>query len=271
MSESAVRAAVEVAAEHGLRSDHPVVLRDAWHILVHLRPLPLVARVSNGRPYPEGPPEEDVIRELEVASHAARAGAPVVPPSDLLDPGPHRHGAHVVTFWHYVEPKREVEPVAAGEGLRAIHEALVDYERELPSLHTDDLARITDSLEPSAAVELLRELGLRQPAGRTQALHGDAHLANCLPGPLWHDFETACSGPPELDLAALALSARVRNDDASRIALEAYGDHDSDLLEECLPVYAAWIYASFMIALPRRPELGPVLDERLSWLRETYS
>ena len=103
MSESAVRAAVEVAAEHGLRSDDPLVLRDAWHVLVHLRPLPLVARVSSGRPYPEGPPEEDVVRELEVASHAARAGAPVVRPSDLLDPGPHRHGGHVVTFWQYVE------------------------------------------------------------------------------------------------------------------------------------------------------------------------
>ena len=271
MSETAVRAAVGVAAAHGLRSDDPVVLRDAWHVLVHLRPLPLVARVSSGRPYPQGPPEEDVVRELAVASHAARAGAPVVQPSDLLDPGPHRDGGHVVTFWQYIEPKREVEPVAAGQGLRAIHEALVDYDGELPSLHTDDLARITERLDPSGDVELLRELGLRRLAGSTQALHGDAHLANCLPGPLWHDFETACRGPRELDLAALALSARVRADDASRIALEAYGDHDEALLEECLPVYAAWIYASFMMALPRRAELRPVLDERLGWLRANYA
>jgi hypothetical protein len=212
-----------------------------------------------------------VIRELSVASHAARAGASVVRPSDLLDPGPHRHGGHVVAFWEYVEPRREVEPVAAGEALRAIHEALADYEGELPSLHPEDLAAIVDGLEPSADVELLRELGLRQPAGPTQALHGDAHLANCLPGPLWHDFETACRGPREFDLAALALSDEVRGDDASRIALEAYGDHDADLLEACLPIYAAWIYASFMVALPRRPELGPVLAERLRWLRANFS
>jgi Phosphotransferase enzyme family len=271
MSESAVRAAVEVAAQHGLRSDDPVVLRDAWQVLVHLRPLPLVARVSSGRPYPEGPPEEDVIRELEVASHAARAGAAVVPPSDLLDPGPHRHNGHVVAFWQYVEPRREVEPVAAGQALRAIHEALADYEGELPSLHADYIKPITDRLEKSPDVELLLELGLRQPGGSWQALHGDAHLANCLPGPLWHDFETACRGPREFDLAALVLSARVQEDDASRIALEAYGDHDAELLEECLPVYAAWIYASFMIALPRRPELGPVLDQRLAWLRANYA
>src|SRR4029079_7205495 len=64
MSKSAVRAAGDAAAEHGLRSDDPVVLRDAWHVLVHLRPLPLVARVSSGRPYPQGPPEDDVVREL---------------------------------------------------------------------------------------------------------------------------------------------------------------------------------------------------------------
>ncbi len=271
MSENAVSAAVAVAAEHGLRSDDPVALRDAWHVLVHLRPLPLVARVSSGRPYPEGPHEDDVVRELAVASHAARAGAAVVPPSDLLDPGPHRHGGHGVTFWQYVEAKREVEPVAAGLALRAIHDALAGYEDELPSLHTDDLAGILDSLEPSADVEFLRELGLREPTGPTQAIHGDAHLANCLPGPLWHDFETACRGPREFDLAALALSDEVRDDDPSRIALEAYGEHDAELLEEFLPIYAAWIYASFMVALPRRPELGPVLAERLAWLRANFS
>jgi Phosphotransferase enzyme family len=271
MSESAVGAAVEVAAEHGLTSDDPVVLRDAWHVLVHLRPLPIVARVSCGLPYPDGPPEEDVIRELAVASHAARVGAAVVPPSDLLDPGPHRHGGHVIAFWKYVGQPREVEPVAAGEALRGIHEALADYEGELPSLHTQDVVAITERLEPSPDVEFLRELGLRQPAGPAQAIHGDAHLANCMPGPLWHDFETACRGPREFDLAALALSDEVRDDAPSRIALEAYGDHDAGLLEELLPVYAAWIYASFMVALPRRPELGPVLDERLRWLRANYA
>jgi Phosphotransferase enzyme family len=270
MSESAVTAAVEVAARAGLQSDDPVVLRDAWHVLVHLRPLPIVARVSCGLPYPDGPPEDDVIRELAVASHAAQAGAPVIPPSDLLDPGPHRQGGHVVAFWRYVGQPREVEPVAAGEGLRAIHEALADYDGELPALHTDDVVAITDRLEPSADAEFLRELGLRRPGGAAQAIHGDAHLANCMPGPLWHDFETTCRGPREFDLAALSLSARVREDEPSRIALKAYGDHDADLLEEFFPVYAAWIYASFMVALPRRPELGPVLAERLAWLRENY-
>jgi hypothetical protein len=39
MSQGAVEAAVAVAAEHGLRSDDPIVLRDAWHVLVPRRPV----------------------------------------------------------------------------------------------------------------------------------------------------------------------------------------------------------------------------------------
>ena len=36
----AVEAAVAVAAAYGLRCDQPVVLSEAWHVLVHLRPFP---------------------------------------------------------------------------------------------------------------------------------------------------------------------------------------------------------------------------------------
>jgi hypothetical protein len=54
MSGRAVAAAVAVASAAGLYSDDPVVLRDAWHVLVHLRPLPLVARVPAGGPIRRG-------------------------------------------------------------------------------------------------------------------------------------------------------------------------------------------------------------------------
>lgn len=267
MSASAVGAAVAVASEHGLRVDDPVVLSDAWHVLVHLRPLPLVARVSSGRPLQ---PPERVANELAVASHAARAGASVVPPSDLFDPGPHEHGGHVVAFWRYVEPGGELDPRAAGEALRGIHEALADYAGALPELHTADTVDLLDSLEPSADVEFLRELASRPIGGAAQALHGDAHLANCLPGPLWHDFETACRGPREFDLAALALSAETPFQERSRLALAAYGDHDPELLDVCIASYMAWICASYMAASSRRPSLPPLLDARFAWLREHY-
>jgi Ser/Thr protein kinase RdoA (MazF antagonist) len=267
MSESAVQAAVAVAAEHGLRAEDPVVLSGAWHVLVHLRPLPVVARVSSGKPLQ---PEDRIVLELAVASHAARAGARVVPPSDLLDPGPHRHGGRVVAFWQYVEPGGELDPRAAGAALREIHEALADYSGELPALHTVDTRGLIDSLEPSADVEFLRELASRPIDGPAQALHGDAHLGNCLPGPLWHDFETACRGPREFDLAALALSAETPFQERSRLALAAYGDHDLERLDACIASYMAWICASYMVESARRPSLPRLLEARLRWLRETY-
>jgi len=263
MSESAVTAALAVAAQYGFASDDPLVLRNDWHVLVHLRPFPLVARVSSGRPLQ---PEERVGRELAVASHAARAGARVVPPSDLLEPGPHRHDGHVIAFWSYVEPGGELDPENAGHALREIHDALADYRGELPDLHTRDLNDMLASLEPSGDVDFLRELGNRAPDGAWQAVHGDAHLANCMPGPLWHDFETACRGPREFDLAALAMW----KDGKARPALAAYGDYDNDVLEQCVPVYAAWICASLMVAVRERPDEAPELAERLRWLRRTY-
>lgn len=266
MTDSAVDAAVAVAAEHGLRSDDAVVLRAAWHVLVHLRPLPIVARVSSGVP---GQPEDDVVRELAVAGHAARRGAPVIPPTDLLDPGPHRHGGHVLAFWRYVDETGELDAAEAGRRLRAIHDALDDFDGALPDAHYDSLDDILARLPPSDDVDLLRELGSRRVDAPRQAVHGDAHVYNCLQtaaGPLWHDFETACRGPRELDLAGLVLHDEGRG----RVALAAYGEHDAALLEELVPVYASWIYASWSAAVPRRPSLEPRLREQMHWLRATY-
>ena len=197
----------------------------------------------------------------------------MIPPTEEIDPGPYRRGGRIVTFWRYVRSRGEVDPREAGRGLRAIHDALLDYDGELPPIgHPADTEEMLDSVESSPDVVLLRSLISRRPRMEGQALHGDAHLFNCLSsetGPLWHDFETACRGPREYDLAALVSSDRETSggDRASRQALAAYGSHDSDLLEELLPVYAAWVYTSFMLAIPRRPELGPILEERLRWLR----
>lgn len=269
---SAVDAALAAARARGVRCEEPVLLRDAWHVLVHLAPLPIVARVSTSLDWPGGPSQDDVVRELEVAAHAARRGAPVVPPADTLDPGPHEQDGHVVTFWRFVESSGEVDARAAGRGLRAIHEALVDYDRPLPeAAHPEDMEEMLDSLESSQDVELLREIVSDRPDLDGHALHGDAHLGNCLAsadGPLWHDFETACRGPREYDLAALVLrDLSLGGQPSAREALAAYGEHDAALLSAVVPVYAAWVLTSMLTALPRRPELAPVLDERLRWLR----
>ena len=272
-SQNSVAAALAVARAHGVRCEEPVILREAWHVLVHLSPSAIVARVSSGIPFPEGPNPDDVVRELQVAGHAARSGASVVPPVDELDAGPHHHGGHIVTFWRHVKPQGEVDPRAAGRGLRSIHDALLDYDGPLPAAgHGDEVNEMLASVESSPDVALLRELADRRPDADGQALHGDAHLGNCLPstsGPLWHDFECACRGPREYDLAALVLHDRSRGGYLpARQALSAYGSHDADLVDALVPVYAAWVYASFLIALPRRPDLERVLPERLRWLRQ---
>ncbi|HST16053.1 MAG TPA: phosphotransferase [Gaiellaceae bacterium] len=270
-TQSAVAAAVACAHRLGVTCAEPVVLGDAWHVLVHLKPHPLVARVSSALPFPEGPNPDDVPLELEVAGHAARAGAPVVPPSADVDPGPHRHDGHVVTFWRYVERRGDLDSRAAGRGLRLIHDALEDCAVGLPPRgHGDDVRAMLGTLEPSADVELLLVLSAGSPEPDGQALHGDAHLDNCLQsadGPLWHDLESTCRGPREYDLAALVLGDRRTGVTRARETLCAYGSHDAALLDALVPVYAAWVYASMLLALPRRPDLRPLLDDRIRWLR----
>ena len=240
-------------------------------MLVHLRPYPIVARVSSAVPFPDGPHPDDVSRELEVAGFAARAGAPVIPPASGIDPGPHSYGERVIAFWRYVEPHGEPDPDAAGRGLRLIHEALADLDARLPPRgHRADVETMLATLGPSRDVDLLRALAASGSEVDGQALHGDAHLGNCLQssaGPLWHDFETACRGPREYDLAALVLADRRTGMPAARQALAAYGRYDEALLEAMLPVYASWVYASMLVALPRRPDLEPILADRLAWLR----
>jgi Phosphotransferase enzyme family len=263
-----VSAAVAVARASGLRVDEPVVLRDAWHVLVHLAPAPVVARVTSGAP---GVDPGDVERELRVAVHAAARGAPVIEPTDLVDPGPHEHDGRTIVFWRFVEQRGDLDPAAAGRGLLWLHDALADFDGELPRAgrRADFGGMLADSA-PSRDIELLLELSSRElPTG--QALHGDAHLYNCMPGvggPVWHDLETSCRGPREYDLAALVHSERIHGDDsAGSAALAAYGEHDPELLEAAFLVYAVWIAASWLVASRRRPELADGLERQLAYLR----
>ena len=265
---SAVDAAVAVAATYGVRCEQPIVLREAWHVLVHLWPSPVVARVTSGAP---GVDPADVERELSVAQHAARTGAPVARPSDLLPPGPHHRDGHTLVFWQYVVRVGELDAAAAGRRLGVIHNSLVDYDGDLPRAgRAEEVRTMLAPFPRSDDVELLCELASRElPDG--QALHGDAHLFNCIQtatGPVWHDLETACRGPREYDLAALLLSDRSGDSEPeARTAAAAYGPYDEDMLDAALPVYASWIAASFMVAVARRPDASPALERQLRFLR----
>jgi Phosphotransferase enzyme family len=265
---SAVEAAVAVADAYGVHCEKPVVLGEAWHVLVHLWPAPVVARVTSGAP---GVDPADVERELAVAGRAARAGAPVVQPSDLLPPGPHRHDGHTLVFWRYLAQAGKLDATAAGRGLHTIHESLADYDGDLPRAGRAEEVRVMlEPFAPSDDVELVCELASCElPEG--QALHGDAHLLNCIQtaaGPIWHDLETACRGPREYDLAALVLDDRSDGSDPeAQRAIAAYGSYDEELLDQALPVYAAWLAASFMVAVARRPDAALAPERQLQFLR----
>jgi Phosphotransferase enzyme family len=220
----AVAAAVAAARAHGLRVDDPVVLRDRLNVLVWLKPAPVVARVA-GTIAVVRPGDEWLRREVAVAGALAAAGAPVVAPSDELPPGPHLQDGRLVSFWTHV-PAREapVDPVAAGEALRACHAALRSFAGSLPLLGVITeaealLARLAaeGTLAPDDAGGIQRRFdelraameNLRAPV---QPLHGDAHLGNVLngpDGPLWNDWEDTCLGPVGWDAACLVSTARM--------------------------------------------------------------
>ena len=219
----ALTAAVAVAREHGVTATDPVILRDKLNVLVHLRPAPIVARVA-GTIARVRPGAGWLRREISVAGHLARTGAPVVAPSDELPPGPHAYDGHVLSFWRFVpETGDPVDPAAAGAALQDCHEALRSYHGSLPVLSgvTEAEAMLTELaaeevLDPMEAARLLERIediiavlgSLRAPV---QPLHGDAHLNNVLngpDGPLWNDWEDTCIGPIGWDAACLLNSSQ---------------------------------------------------------------
>ena len=204
-----LRVISKLAAEHGLRYERATVLRDRSDLLVHLEPLPVMARVPavtalvrRGNDW--------LAREVAVAGHLARVGAPVVPPSSLVPPGPHDRDGVTVTFFEFVEAvDAPLDAREAGRRLRECHEVLAAFPGELPAFEllreagaifeeagNEGMCRRGESIR--AAVEAL-ELPL-------QAVHGDAHLGNVIntaAGPLWNDWEDTMLAPREWDLGCL--------------------------------------------------------------------
>ena len=250
-----MRAAVEVAAAAGVRCEDPLVLHDRSNVLVHLRPAPVVARVAGSTAaVREG--DGWLAREVAVATHLARAGAPVVAPSALVDPGPHRHDGLALSFWE-LAPAVPGAPDAraAGAGLRGCHEALRSFEGDLPahgrprrgararraSGRRGRRRRAGDAGEAleragAEAEERIARLGLpRQP------VHGDAHLGNVIAtarGPLWNDWEDTFLGPVGWDLGCLRASAVAFGNDPSPVA-EAEDGYGPALDDDALAAFVA--------------------------------
>jgi phosphotransferase family enzyme len=217
-------AALAVAAAHGLVVEDAAVLHDGVNVVVHLRPAPVVARVATLTPLLRPEVGRHFGREVALAGALAAAGAPVVPPSDLLPAGPHRLGGLTLSFWRYAEvlPERPT-PARAGAALGDLQVALADVEPgwDGDPLDTplDDLAVFVDrgaelGADP-AVVERVGRLTRRlrpRLAGDAGYLHGDAHPGNllCTPqGWRWADLEDTSRGPRGWDLACLRATSRL--------------------------------------------------------------
>ena len=100
-------------------------------------------------------------------------------------PGPHRHGGHVVAFWSYVEPDGELDPRdCRSRASRDPRGARGLRRRAAPICTPEDIdtALSTGSSRPTTSI-CCASSACGSPAGAWQAVHGHAHLANCLPGP----------------------------------------------------------------------------------------
>lgn len=247
ISTQAVAAAVEVAGRHGVRSTAPRLLKAGSNAMVHLYPAPVVARVATTSAWIRTPSETWLERDLDLASYLLAQGAPVVPPSNEIPPGPHRSSSvsaadtsMAMTFWTFVEvdkdhPASDEEAAAA---LHALHGALRNYPRHLPYLGVllEELPHWLHWLEqnrvlPGSDLLELREAqwNLANTLHRNrlplQPLHGDAHSGNLLRTPdglLWLDFEDACSGPVAWDVATLLSRQAVRDTEVVDRVLSAY-------------------------------------------------
>jgi len=271
-SRLALEAAEGVAAWLGVGVDQPAILSDSNNTIVLLSPAPIVAKV--GTSHFRDAELESLTRELAVAAYLTRLGAPVVAPAHAVHPGPHRWHNLTLTLWQYTPSlKEEVarEPAEIAGVLSAVHEALVGYPGELPRFDIElaDARRLlladrSPTLPLSArrfllgVVDELQET-LPPRIADFRPLHGSPHGGNWIytaEGPLLLDFETACLGPLEWDLAAL--------DDA---ALEFFKEIDLELVAQLRRMRSVCVAAKCWVEPTRASEVRDAAHVHLKLLR----
>lgn len=283
-SSRAVAACLAVAAAHGLEITGARLLRDVTNVVVDLPETPVIGRVSMSLGRHRGP--RWVETEIAFASHAVRRGARVGAPASALQPGPHERDGFIVSFWDRVPNDRDLplDDAAAGRGLRDLHEAVSDFDHELPSFdRLDEVDRLLAQMSPEsigtrAELEIVRRAAalareaVSSFAAHNRPLHGDAHLGNVLRtelGPIWSDLENVCVGPIEYDLACLVYREQVESGPPVSGTLAAYGTHDADLVERLLPVLGVFLTTWTIAIARRRPTLAAAfVPNRVEHLRE---
>jgi Ser/Thr protein kinase RdoA (MazF antagonist) len=215
------------------------VIAESNNTIVRLPAEGLVAKASTSDL--EGRGEDALERELGLGRRLADRGASVAAPAPHPIAGPHQASGVSLSLWKYVVPgdKPRNAERALGEAIAGFHMALADAAGELPRLgeRIDEAHRLvqdaratpsltaTDRVLAGGARDRLTALVISLD-GRT-ALHGEPHEGNIVwrpDGPVLIDFEAACRGPVEWDLAYLpagALDAFPNRDDEAIARLRA--------------------------------------------------
>ncbi len=234
MRELALAAAVEIARRLELEAAGAAVIADSNNTIVRLPAAGLVAKASTS--ILEGRSGAALERELWLGRRLADRGAPIAPPAPGGIAGPHRALGVVLTFWRHVGPGpklRECDRML-GDALRSVHVALADTAHGLPRL-AERIDRANRLLQDATATPSLtaadrrlagragdRLLSLVTSLGGAAALHAEPHEGNIVwgpDGPVLIDFEAACLGPVEWDLAYLPADA-----------LDAFPGRDDDAI-----------------------------------------
>lgn len=255
-----------IARRFALPSDDALVLDRGMNFSIHFRPLPLVARVTR---------VTQLVRPITAlagaVSLAKSLGDLVVPPSDIVEPGPHLIDDRYLTFWSFVQGEA-ADAVEAGRSLRQLHEAAVGYPDALRSFDPRvDVLAIAD-LVGGKAGEILKRAArqLSFPSMPQQAIHGDAHIGNVLRGGRWMDPDDMCLGPREWDVACLSHLAAFWDEMTAETdeALRAYGSYDKASVEALRPLVVLYTAAWGSMAPFVRDAVTARTERRLEWLSD---
>ncbi|WP_194822893.1 phosphotransferase [Micromonospora sp. S-DT3-3-22] len=229
----AVDAAVHAGRARGLDVTDARVLYEAFSVVVHLAPSPVVARVPTVLP---GYADLDSVAgrqraELDVTGWLAERGVPVIAPSPLVPREPVRHDGFSMTFWQLIElaPAGEPDYVANCGLVPELHAALRDYPGELSFLSAAEPQFVEDGLvaldgqpeliDPADLDRARREWQVLAPLVRSrelfektfpgvdlQPVHGDSPVVNMVAGVdgyRYADFEMVTLGPVEWDVVGV--------------------------------------------------------------------
>jgi len=211
-SARAARLAREAAAVAGLAHEGVELIRLGSSAVLRL-PGGVVARVARDESW-----AETSAHEVRTAAALYRAGVPCVRPWPVQQPV--TVGGHPVTFWAEIPgPLQRPGFDELGAVLRRLHS--VHTGLDLPPL--DPWERTPERVEQAPVSDhqrrvlsgVLAEVQDAWPSARFQltagAVHGDAHLGNLVRGAdgavVLVDWDSACTGPREWDLAPTGLYA----------------------------------------------------------------